>query len=240
MALLIIEYIIQVIGFVAAFTAAYLVFKKDPSYIGNRLMASANTSIGIYFLSIFIYKMIQEIEVVLVLFPLAMVCTLVSTLLLYLTMQIMVKSSQWLQTTKKWMLIVGVIAFYCLYLIFGNVMTVVNVSTGNVQMNLLPLIGLLGLVVFFLVSSIRSISKFGIKKSEGLNQQKMIRFRLGLIIVLVAVGVNVPANLVANETLGKILDIIYFAIMASANVVVPSSYLMKNDENSKEKKNLTI
>lgn len=227
MALQHIGYIAEAIGTLAALLSAYLVYRKNKEYIGNKLLSLSMTLIGVYIGSILTYDLIRNELVIQIFYRIAISSLLLGIIFLYFAMQVIVHSSAWLENKK---VIRSLLLFWLIYtiiIIFGDVIEIIDIDVANTQMNLPLLIIIVISVILFLFTSIFDLYLHGIKHAE--KNQKLNRwiFLLGLIISLCSVFFSVLSAIVEDEFIGFILDIVTFSVLALSQAVIAYGFSRK-------------
>jgi hypothetical protein len=227
MALQYIGYIAEAIGTIAALLSGYLVYRKNKSYIGNRLLSISILLVGVYIGSILTYDLIRQEIVIQFFYRIAISSILLGVILLYFSMQIMVHSSTWLENKKT---IYSLLIFWLIYtiiIIFGDVIEIIDINVANTQMNLPLLIILVFGLILLILTSIFDLYFHGIKHAEKSHKSNRWLFLLGLVISLLSMFFSILSAVVEDETLGFYFDIITFSVLALSQVVMSMSFLRK-------------
>ncbi len=222
-------------GLILGFLAAYLVLKKDKNYIGNKLMAVSTILFGIYMGSILTYDILYPILPapfnnwsVEIFNRAGLIAILGGSMFLYFTIKVMCHSSAWLNDKKHtYPYLIATLA-YGIYISMIDYIEVIEGETVNTQIDLIPLLILIVGVLFFIVSALSGLYKYGIKKGQGEMKKKMSIFFVGLMIGLSAIFVNIASNVL--DDVSGFLDIIFFGTLALAMVVMTFGFTGKRDE----------
>ena len=158
----------ELIAFLVGLTMGYLVYKKNPDYIGNKLMALASVLIASYPGATLFYDSFPTYTTIQVGMRLGMICIMLGSVFLYFSIQIIVHSSSWWDKKSTWIFPLIIAGFISIYLIFTDYIEIVDIGTTvNNRIDIVPL----GVVILFvlacIVYSMYDLYKTGIKKSEG-------------------------------------------------------------------------
>ena len=133
--------IFELLTTVAGFASTYLILKRNPKYIGNRMMATSTTFIGLYTLFILFYDLVAEVWAVQVFLRAAMISILFVGVFIFYTIQILVFSSKNLMKKRNWVPFLLASLVYAVYLILEeNFITIHSIDPVNVSINMLPLL----------------------------------------------------------------------------------------------------
>jgi hypothetical protein len=224
-----IGYIAEAIGTIAAYFAAYKVYKKNSQYIGNKLMALSIGFIGTYIGSILVYDLIRQALIIQIFYRIGISSLLLGTILLYFSMEVLVHSSVWL---KKKVLIISLLVFWIIYTIFicvSDIITIIDISVANTQMDMIPLLILAVSLLFLLITSILDLYLHGFRKAEGSHKKNMLLFLVGLLVALGGLFISVGSSLTEDENIGFIMDILFFSILAFSQVLIARGFYRKTE-----------
>lgn len=226
-----IGYLIEAITILAGALSTFTVLKKNNKYLVNQLMASSTGCITLYILFITVYDILLPITrnplYVYIFLPLAITAITVGGLLMFYTMMTITKGSKWMRESKIYLVfLIPVVIFAIFTLSFGsNLITVnnmVEVETSTSKFIMIPMGVLLG---FFITSSLILNYRSGIKITTGKVRTKLVRFEIGLAVMLSALLFNLGKMFVNNLTIAPILDMVYFGILALGTVLFAYSLL---------------
>ena len=232
----ILGYIFEGIGLISGVIIATIVMRRDPRYLGNKLMATSTILLGVYMGSILAYDILYPIfQIALIIQILYRVCVIalfLGTMFLFFTINVMSRSSAWF--TKKNTIPYAVIIFvYGVSIFFIDFLEILPGDQVNTRTsNMIPLYILIAGVVYFIVFSMVGLYKYGISKSEGVRKKKMITFFSGLAVSMLAVIINILSNILPDP-LG-VLDVVFFGVLATAMVVMTFGFVGKQVENEKK------
>jgi hypothetical protein len=221
--------IFELLTTVAGFVSTYLILKRNPKYIGNRMMATSTTFIGLYTLFILFYDLVAEVWAVQVFLRAAMISILFVGVFIFYTIQILVFSSKNLMKKKNWVPFLVASLVYSVYLILEqNFITILSIDPVNVSINMLPLLILIAQLLFYVLFSIFFLVKNGIMQTTGQTKKKITIYTIGLSLTLIAIVLNIISQLVAADV-GEILDVVYFAIICLSVSVMSIGFLLKQE-----------
>ena len=223
--------ILKLVIIIAALICAIFIIKKDPHYLGNRLMAVAMILFLLYTLGILLYDLLESNWAVQIFLRISMISAFVGSNLIYFSMQCLVNSSHWFDKKSNWIPHFIVAFIYLIYLILVDFITFTLLPEGgvNVKTALLPT-AIMGLgMLFYLGSSLYFVNKYGIKKTQGIQQQKMKIFSLGIIFGILSILVSISSQLpFLNDATGTLLDILFFSILALSLMVLTLGFITKS------------
>ena len=221
--------IFELLTSIAGFVSTYLILKRNPKYIGNRMMAASTTLMGLYTLFILFYDLVAEVWAVQVFLRAAMISILFAGVFIFYTIQILIFSSKNLMKKRNWVPFLLASLGYSVYLIFEqNFITILSIDPVNVSIYMLPLLILIAQLLFYVLFSLFFLVKNGIMQSTGQTKKKISIYTLGLSFTLVAIVLNIISQLVAAD-LGEILDVVYFAIICLSVSVMSIGFLLKQE-----------
>lgn len=227
MALYHIGYIAEAIGTLAAWFSAYLVYRKNKEFIGNRLLSLSMVLIGTYIGSILAYDLIHTELAIQIFYRIAISGLLLGVILLYFSMQIMVHSSAWLENKKIIRSLLGFWLIYTIIIVFADVVDIVEVFPVNTQMNLPLLMIIVVAIILVIITTILDLYLHGIKHAEKNQRANRWIFLLGLIIALLSVFLSILSSVVEDEFTGFILDLFTFSVLALSQVVMALGFFRK-------------
>ncbi|MHA1520775.1 MAG: hypothetical protein ACTSRK_11385 [Promethearchaeota archaeon] len=214
-------YIFEITAIVAGILTALIIFSKKSKYLANTFMAFGNLFIGLYVAFILVYDIIGKTWAIQTFLPIAMTCILIGTLMLFFSMLCIIKSDKWFDDWYHWVPYVLIVIAYAIYILTNkNFITILDTEVVNTQIDLIPLGILVVLLLFFLGASEYVVIFFGIKKTEGDSRKKMNLFSTGIIFGIIAILINVVSQIMAEGTLGEILDVIFFGTLAICVVLL--------------------
>ncbi len=230
-----IGYFIEAITIIAGSLSTYFVLRKNKKYYGNLMMASSIGCITLYIFCITIYDIFlpltgSEIWVDIFL-PLAMFAIVAAGMFMFFTMMTMTKGEWWVKDLKKSGIYILIVLLWGIFILgFGWKFIWVDdpdiVDTGQ-ELFLKVILGVM--LLFFILSSIILTYKSGIKKTQGSMKKKLIRFEIGLIVMILALIFNIVKGFIkGSENVSGILDMTYFGILALGTIVFAYS-LGKNE-----------
>jgi len=221
--------IFELLTTIAGFVSTYLILKRNPKYIGNRMMATSTTLMGLYTLFILFYDLVAEVWAIQVFLRAAMISILFVGVFVFYTIQILVFSSKNLMKKRNWVPFLLASLGYSVYLIFEqNFITILSIDPVNVSINMLPLLILIAQLLFYVLFSLFFLVKNGIMQSTGQTKKKITIYTLGLSLTLIAIVINIISQLVAAD-MGEILDVVYFAIIWLSVTIMSIGFLLKQD-----------
>ncbi len=227
-------YIFEGISVLSGIIAGISALKKDPKYRINQLMASALFFMAFYVGFIMLYDIVffetGNPNIIYISFPLALVCIVAASMLLYLSMKCITDSTDWLKTWWHW----GIhLIILILFTIFITIYDFIEINTSEVvdtKMNPYVLGIVILIVLFYLIQSIFITYTHGIRRTGGITQKKLVIFEMGLLTNLVAVFVNIFSQLTENVIAGQILDVIFFGFLAVGNILFSIGFLISPSE----------
>ena len=219
------------LGTLAAIIMATLVLRKDPSYVGNRLMAAASIGIGGYMGFILWYDLFPSPLSVQVLLRLALISILFGTLFLYFTMQVMVHSSAWLD--NKMNIIPGIVYMTALStaIVFLRFITIVDLEVVNTQIDMLPLAIIIASTLLFLLITAFDLYYHGIRHVQGQQRKNMMTFFIGLLTAIGSIILTIIANILEDQAIGAVFDVLFFSTLAVAIVLMAIGFGGKSSSN---------
>ncbi len=220
-------YTFEIIAIIAAFYSTYKILNRKSKLLCNNLMAAGTTFIGLYVLFVFLYDMIQTLWSIEIFLRLGMFSILTATMFFFYSMNCMVSSSSWFQNKKMWVPYIIIIIGYTIYLILTPLVNVVSYEPINISISMIPLVIMVIFMLYFLISSLVILFRFGIKKTEGLSQKKMKIFAIGVILSVVSIFINVASQIFSDSTAGEILDVVFFFSLACSVVVIAFGFLLE-------------
>jgi hypothetical protein len=208
------------------FIIAIVTIRKDPKSITHRLLASSMFLIGVYGVSIVIYDIAAIEFLVHFLLRLSTIALLFGVIFLYFTFQVIVHTSSWLdRKLNTWPYLIGAIIYGIVFYAWwpGAVPKIELVPVVNSQVDI-SLVVILGVsILIFMLVTINTLYRFGVKPSEGEKRKKMTIALVGFLISLSALFVNIASNLV--EEGGAMLDIAFFLILAGGMIVIAYGFI---------------
>jgi hypothetical protein len=236
-----IGYIIEAITILAGVISIYYVLRRNRKYLGNVMMASSIGCVTLYIFSITVYDIflpITENEIWVDIFlPIAMFAIVSAGMFMFFTMMTMTKGAWWVKNLKKSGIYIAVVAAWGIFILSQGwkYIWVDDYEIVDTGQNLFLKIILGVVLLFFIVGSIILTYKSGIKKTDGITKKKLIRFEIGLCIMLFALIFNIVKGFVGGgPNVGGILDMIYFGILAGGTVVFAISILTKEKHHENE------
>jgi hypothetical protein len=198
-------------------------------------MALATTLIGSYLFTIFIYDYFTPDLTSI--FPslflkMGMIFALIGGTLFYFTMQCMVNSTSWFSVKMRWIPYILIDLAAIIFFIAVPLIDTFELNPNpdffqgrvNVQIFMGPLIVMVVLLFYYILSSIFYLQGHGIKKAEGTSKRKMVIFQTGLIIFLIAMFVNASSQFVSG-TVGIVLDVIFLGMVSIGLAFLAASLL---------------
>lgn len=213
----------------AGLTSSVFILKKDSKYLGNQFMASATGLMGIYTFCIFIYDILANEALTLILLPIGMVCVLIGTMLIYFAMQCMVNSAVWFKKHKEWLIyafLVGTIGI--VFIIFADRFITFEAPDElggniNVHLSLYALLVIASLMLYFMFRSIIYLIRHGIRKTDGARRKKMIIFACGLGICILSLFINAGSQFAS----GVILDVLTYLVLSIGVSITSFGFLKR-------------
>ncbi|WP_371804426.1 hypothetical protein [Candidatus Lokiarchaeum ossiferum] len=231
------NFILKLIIIIAALVCAILIIKKDSLYLGNRLMAVAMVLFLFYTLGIFLYDLIESEWAVQLFLRSSMISAILGANLIYFSMQCLVNSSHWFNQKRNWIPHFFIVFIYSIYIISIDFITFSLLPDGgvNVQISLLPT-AIMGIgMLFYLGSSLYFVNKYGIKKTSGIQQQKMKIFSMGIILGILSIFMSIFSQLpFFTDATGSLFDILFFMILAFSLMVLTLGFIKKGKNDTKE------
>lgn len=227
-ALQIIGYIFEIIAIVAGLLTATYIFVKRAKYLGNIFMGLGNLFIGVYVLFILLYDYIGEAWAILTFLPIAMCCIMLGTMFVFFSMMCFVNSDKWFKIWYHWLPFIAISAAYSIYILTNQTfIEILDTELVNTKLDLIPLAILVVILLFYLGSSEYLVVVHGIKKTTGSSKQKMKRFSGGIIVGIIAILINILSQILANETIGTSLDVLFFATLAICVILLTLAIIRK-------------
>jgi hypothetical protein len=226
----------QILGFIfeagtaiAGGVGALAVYKKDPKYIGNRLMSLSNALVGLYGLCVLIYDLIATEWAIQIFIRLGLIAIFSACVYLYFTMGVLVNASVWYEKKKNLFPFIFGIGAFSLYIIISDFVHIIDIETANTQMDITPLLILIISVISLTLFSINKISTHGIKRTTGFQQKKLKMYRNGLIInVFAIIAFNIPSQLIEDTTLAALFDVLFFGALTIGVACMSMCFLIKD------------
>ena len=223
----IINYILQTFMSIGAFYVSYLIFNRDKKYIGNKLLSSALGLLGGYSLFLLIYKLINQEWALQIFLRISFVSVTFSVFFLYLTIQVLTHSQQWLFTYKlRWAIPIILAAAISILLISTDWIHVENNDLVNMDYSDLQFIIFALYIAIMLVYSIMRLYTGGVKKTEGNSKKRMQIFLTGLIFALLGLVMEALNSLFKGY--GELFDLLLFSCLTTANAFMSLTFLLKN------------
>jgi hypothetical protein len=215
----------------AGFALSIGVIRKDSKYIGNRLFALSTASIGCYGIFILIYQLLPFDEVIINLERWAYIFALLCTFFLFLSMQVIAHSRDWLNNIVHTVPFVVIIALYIIALFsWPGIITIQSYVPVNTVLDTIFSIIIGVLIFYFLFSSVFAIYKYGLHNTDPGRRKRMLAAITGLSIIIVAVVLNTLSDLVGDVVLGSIFDAIYFLTLCTGVVFVAIGFIGRAKE----------
>ncbi len=209
-----IVFILQIVLFSGAFLISYALLKKNREYLGNKTLASTLALVGIYAFFTFIYKALNDAELLQYAIRIALISLTFALFLLFLTIQIIVHSTRVIKIHWLKMVVLFIIGLcIAVAMIISEWISVVgdNIDTmeyvGNIFIIFAIYIGTI------LIYSMYILYFEGIKKNEGETKTHMISFFLGLGWMLLGLIIEgIGANIEGNCDLFDLLLFLFLSI----------------------------
>ncbi len=214
----------EIIGFVAAFSIAIIILRRDSSYKGNRYFAVSFFLYGTYSLVMMIYEFgISEI-VVLILVYFSLVLLSFATAFFVISMQIFIYSTTWLKLKTSKIIFIGSTIIAILSVVLPiEISSLDPVITTKNYVSLISMgIWQYTLLIYSLVRISQVLKKIN---PENIQVRKKIRtLWTAQLIGIVAPTVSVIGNILGNNTLVATIHIfLALAFLLVAKAILGSS-----------------
>ena len=234
MNLQIIGYIFEFVAIIAGVIAGYSALKKDPKYKVNQLMAAAMFSLALYVTFIMLYDIVFYItgnpSIVYISYPQALVFIIAGAMFLYLSMEAILKSTEWLKIWWHWGIHLVLLIGFAIVINIVDFIDILESESVDTQINIYILGVVILIVLYYLITSFYITYFHGIRKTTNTTQKKLKIFEIGLLIDILAVFVNIYSQITTNETMSPILDMIFFAMIAIGNIIYSIGFLLPSED----------
>lgn len=217
---------------VGVFSLSIAVIRKDSRYIGNRLFALAMRCIGCYGICILIYQLFPSPLIIQIFERVAYVFAISGTFIIYLSMQVLAHSKDWLNHKSNVLPFIVIIAvFFVIFFLSPGIITIQSYAPVNTVLDTTFSVVIGILVMYFLLSSIYVIYKYGLRKADPERRKHMSFVIEGIAIIVGGLVLNIFSDLVGDVILGSTLDAIYFLVMCIGTIFVTIGLMKKTKEN---------
>ena len=221
-------YILQLALAVLAFLVSFFLIKKDRTYVGNQTLASSIGSLGIFAISIFIYKFTKSTIVIQYSIRISFICLIFSVFLLYVTIQILLYSAKIPKANYKfigfWFVIAIIIT---LILVFSDWVYTENDDIATLDYNNNVFFLFASYIAFMLIYSMINLYFKGIKRNSDESKTKMKYFFYGLIFLLLGMISEGFNAIIGNREIDIIFDFTLFSFLFIAIILIGISLLRK-------------
>jgi hypothetical protein len=208
------SFVFEGLGFVIGFVLAIKIYQKDPTYLGNKLLAVANLGIATYLGSILFYDLVAQEWAIQVFLRVGLVSIMVAAAYIFFAFQVVVHSSHWWKKKRTIYLLHGLIAVYAAWIALADFITVVALEpVVDSTMDLPELVVLVVVVLGLLFHTAWDLYDVGIKNAIGAMRDKMKLVFTGLCVIIGNIFVNV-ASMLAGPVVGPYLDLAFFALFS--------------------------
>ncbi len=228
----IIGLIIEITALVFGIWIPIKLMKKNPDFLGSKLLAASIAFKGMFALSTLIYDLWATDLAVQIFLRTTLISLVLSVMLLFFAMQVVVKSGTVFLSNKKLIYSTSIVTFVVVFiLIFVDYITVTSLEPiVNSDFDTWVSITFMLYILIALISTLVPIYKFGIKKMEGLNKKRLQMFFLGSVCDLIAVFAEILGNFTKY---GAYLKMVTFGFIALGMIVVSYSISAKSAKSAK-------
>ena len=223
--LLSIKIILEFIALGAGFSISIMVLRRNKSETLNRLISLAAALFGIYILANLIYDLIPEIAVIEVFLRISLIAALFSIIFWYFSIECILNSITWLKKWQNTSIYLGLAIIYSIWICFIDFIHGFDPQGIRVNIDYLPLIILSLALFFFTIRSTWILNKYGIKKSKDSAKKHMLIIFYGFILQLIAIIINIFANIVTE---GTIFLIAFYALNTVGIILIGIGFMQKN------------
>lgn len=213
----IVSIIFQSITILAAFYVAFIIFRKNVEYIGNKLFIISFLLFGFYALVLLLYEFPFSILINEILLNISLYLVVIGVLFFVLSMQTFTQGSIFLKGTVAKLLILTTIIVCIVITIFPyNVQQIVPTIKANKSIVSLLATGLLavGFMIFNLIRIFLALN--GIDESE-----RRIRKKIMFLGVAQTIGLMSPVmSIIGNITKNELVHGLMFLFLAIPMVIV--------------------
>ncbi len=214
------------------FSISFAVIRKDSKYIGNRLFALCNACLGFYGICILTYQLLPLPEIINILERWGYILAIFCTFFLFLSMQVIAHSREWIKEKIHTVPFLIIIASYIVAVFtWPGIITIPGYNPVNTVLD--PIFSLIiGVLIFyFMFSSVYVIYKYGLHNADPARRKRMLFAIGGLSIIVGAVVLNTISDLVGNLVIGSIFDAIYFLTLCIGTVFVGIGFIGRTKVN---------
>jgi hypothetical protein len=207
----------QTIAYVAAFYVAFVIARKDLSYIGNKLFVISFFLFGIYALVLFFYEFPISIIINEILLRASLVIVVIGSLFFVLSMQVFAQSSIYLEQIITKMLFIIAVAVCIITFIFPYKVTQIQ---PEIQADK-SIISLLATGIFaFSVFIYNSIQLYNVLQ-EIEDPREKIRKKIKILLIAQLIGILSPTmSVIGNILRNSFLHAMMFVFLAIPMVIV--------------------
>ena len=225
----IIGLIIEITTLVFGIWIPIKLMRKNPDFLGSKLLAASIAFKGMFALSTLIYDLWATKLAVQIFLRTTLISLVLSMMLLFFAMQVMVKSGSYFISNKKVIypiyvvtLIVVCILTFVDYITVTSLEPIVNSDFDTWVSIIFILYVLVGII-----STLIPVYKYGIKKMEGFHKKRITMFFLGTMCDLIAVFAEIFGNF---TDFGAYLKMVTFGFIGLGTIIISYSISKKTEE----------
>jgi len=210
--------IVSITGFITAANA----YRKDKTFLGNKLLMGAMLMVGMYGIFVVIEQGTMNEALSNIFGPLEYVSLLFGIIFLYLTMNVIINSSKWLERNFiVWFLFAYAIAFSITIYAWEPAFEVIVTNRTDIKIHPIMLAFFGGMILFVLIYSIFVTYGKGVRNAEGELRKKMIMASLGFVLCIASLILEV-LNTFYPE--GDWMDVLFFIVFAAAMLFLGTGF----------------
>jgi hypothetical protein len=208
-----------------------IIIRRNPKYLGNVFMGLSICFLGVFALTIFIYDAIPEVWAIQLFLPIGICFIVTAGLFMYYTFNILSESTKWFNEKKNWLPSTLLVIGFILYIIIFPVVIIESINPPNTRIEMLPLIIMVVLLLYFLVSVLIKIQNVAIKVKVEPFHSQMRYFRAGIITLIIALFINAITQVFENM---GVLDNIFYIVLLIGEIIFAYSFLGFRNNEEKE------
>ena len=224
-----ITYYFENLSFILGTICAIAILIKDRKYLANKTLAIGLFLLGVYPMCIFIYDIINQYWAINLFLRIGMVSILFSSLLIYFTMQIIMKSAKSFRKNKSAIIYTLICIGISIYVSVADFIILQESHIGNVNISIgiLPLTIMIVFLTYLTIINIIITWKYGIKNppSNKKSQRKIKMFFYGLILMIPSLFINTLSHIVSDDLLGTIFDALTYLFISISLLFLAFSVL---------------
>lgn len=215
-----------VLGVLSTYLGLHLLLNNAEENPAKKFLGVGIITLAMFGFASLIYTILKTEAAIIVLLKVGMIALLSGVWCLSMTMQVLVKSSAWINEKNPWLwltLIVTISIGFMLALL--PYIIVIDPISAETQFDTVPFLIFALWVGTNVLYSIWATYTFGIQKTTGESRQNLIYFMIGLILLVVGQVIDVIGN--SFENLESYFDSMLFFLCALGSVFLFKAFPKK-------------